>query len=286
MKKFIIGLFVLVGIAAAVTLNYQSDLVFSHRFHIEDAEVECVACHGDVMKSLSSADDLLPEMETCYECHDEAETECTFCHEKGDDPVLLPRIDKYIAKFSHKKHLEKNDDCTVCHANITQKERVNVSLHLPTMQDCYTCHEMPETTEGCYTCHNENENLEPGDHGIAWEEMHGIAAMGAESSCNSCHTDNYCITCHSGANINESSHKPGFILTHSIAHSTKETDCATCHQDVDYCITCHTTTNYIIPADHKMESWKDEHFIEARIEPERCMVCHYQGDDKCSKCHN
>ncbi|HID39692.1 MAG TPA: hypothetical protein EYP36_09290, partial [Calditrichaeota bacterium] len=82
----ILGFF---GLVLASSIDWNSDLIFSHKFHAEEADADCEACHGKATESVNANDDLLPEMETCYDCHDE-EMECTSCHKNGEEPVLLP----------------------------------------------------------------------------------------------------------------------------------------------------------------------------------------------------
>jgi len=90
-----------------LTLSAQEDkIIFSHQFHAEDAGAECSDCHEAAKTSLSTADNLLPAMETCYNCHDEDETECTVCHTNPDEGAEVTRITQFAALFAHKPHIE------------------------------------------------------------------------------------------------------------------------------------------------------------------------------------
>ena len=187
MKKITILLLILTGTIFATFLNWESDLVFSHKFHTEDAEAECSDCHTNVAESVKGSDDLLPEMETCYSCHDE-DMDCESCHLQGEDPIILPRIDTYSEKFNHKIHAQNEISCSKCHEQVVNKEEVNSGLHLPLMNDCMACHDTPDEMDGCYSCHAEDENLVPQDHIASWKSEHGLYSE-SETTCQSCHSE-------------------------------------------------------------------------------------------------
>ncbi len=286
MKMKIIVILGFMGLVLASAINWDSDLIFSHKFHAEEADANCDDCHAKAAESQIAADDLLPDMETCYNCHDEEDTDCTSCHKNGEEPVLLPRIDNYIAHFSHKAHIDRNTECETCHAGISAKEIVNEGMHLPTMETCMSCHDVPQTTEGCYLCHDKSESIIPANHIENWKQSHGSYAETGSQNCNSCHQKSYCIDCHQGDNLMNKSHPAEFILTHSASYLARESSCFTCHQNTNYCIECHTTINYIVPINHSAPDWASQHAVEARIDYDRCTVCHTNGDDACIQCHN
>ena len=198
MKKIIPAAVVLftIGLVIASGIEWKSDLVFSHKYHLTEAEAECSACHEKAETSTKGTDDLLPEMETCYSCHDEDDTECSQCHKQPDDPILLPRIENYSVKFNHKKHVENDVACTVCHTGIASKDQVESSMHLPKMELCMTCHETPASVAGCYSCHQTTDNLKPVDHETGWDKNHGIVGEWGSVICKSCPILSYCIACH------------------------------------------------------------------------------------------
>ena len=289
MKKWIIIVVSLLfsGLVLAANIQWKSDLKFSHKFHIDEAEVECVACHAKAKTSITGTDDLLPSMETCYTCHDEDDTECTTCHAQPDEPVILPRIEQYAAKFSHQKHLQqKGVSCVTCHEGVEQKEQVESGMHLPTMATCMNCHETPETVAGCYSCHLIGDQLKPADHLSGWDKNHGLVSAEGSETCKSCHTDNYCITCHQGENVNSEAHPPQFIATHGLSYEMRESDCATCHESKQFCIDCHMNVSAARPANHNLPDWQAEgHGQAARDDYDICSVCHQPNDALCIQCH-
>ncbi len=292
MKKPILILLFIAGILYAGTLIWQSDLIFSHQFHAQDAEATCEDCHGKAMTSITGFDDLLPEMETCWSCHDEG-ADCEMCHKNGEDPVLLPRVSNYAPKFNHKLHIDNGATCASCHTNIADKSEVNSGMHLPVMDDCMDCHETPETTAGCYKCHTLDQELKPVDHALTWNHSHGVAAQSGSQNCNSCHTEQFCTECHYGENLQSETHPADFIATHGMAFVMRESDCGQCHDNKNDCIDCHRYVNNIKPVNHNISTWKEkiqkddifEHAAEAKADPEICTVCHVQNDPVCLDCH-
>jgi hypothetical protein len=270
----------------AASVEWNSDLIFSHKLHVQDLGAECAACHEGALTSQSGLDDLLPEMETCYNCHDE-DMDCAACHEQPDDPVLLPRIDTYNEKFNHEVHAENDIDCAKCHAGVEGKEVVTSGVHLPDMDNCMQCHQTPAKIEGCYLCHTRDEQLIPADHSGDWTQSHGMYSESGAQNCNSCHRETYCTDCHQGENLMNEAHPPNFIATHPTSYAIGESDCASCHQGRDYCIECHMEVNRVLPANHMMPDWNGhEHAREARANFDNCVVCHTENDMSCQTCHN
>jgi hypothetical protein len=275
--NYTILLLLLLGLLYAGSLSWQSDLIFSHQFHAEEVGAECSDCHGQALNSVAGTDDLLPVMETCYDCHDE-EMACNACHERGEEPILLPRITDYSAEFNHKRHQEENISCTTCHPKIEKKDKVTSGTHLPGGKICSDCHSQSYELLA---------KLKPRDHTDVWIYMHGTAGETGSQNCYTCHTASYCIDCHQGENLMNQSHPPEFIATHGISYTMRESDCASCHAGRDYCIECHREINYVIPPTHSFPDWKGYlHAQEARQDFDKCSVCHMQDDIACIECHN
>ncbi len=286
MRKYYITALFLAGLLIAGSGLQNPDHKFSHKFHAEEAGADCDACHGTAMESLTGADNLYPDHENCYACHDEDDTECGYCHKNADDPVALKRVENYSLKFNHKQHMDQDLECLTCHAGIDQKDDAAGAMHLPDMDHCMSCHETPSELDGCYSCHETDESLKPTDHGIAWAESHGMYSETGNQNCQSCHQRSYCTECHQGKNLFNESHPPEFIATHSLSYISREINCTSCHQTRDYCIDCHVNVNYVIPANHVLPDWNSTgHAQEARMDYDRCSVCHVQGDPSCSTCH-
>ena len=67
---FLVLLLFTLASAGNLLVNIESDIIFSHKFHIEDMEVECTSCHIDIETSNLSSDRNLPSMDECSSCHD------------------------------------------------------------------------------------------------------------------------------------------------------------------------------------------------------------------------
>jgi hypothetical protein len=290
MKKiYFIGICIMaVGIVLAGRIKQKSDLIFSHKYHAEEAGAECTDCHQTAEESLLGTDDLLPAMTTCFDCHEDEEDNCSFCHRnRKEERIILSRIDNYSPKFNHKKHADEGIDCISCHEGIEGKDLSADERHLPVMSDCMKCHETPQTIAGCYKCHTTNQSLKPDNHSFSWKYQHGMESESGERSCSNCHTETYCTDCHHGSNLFNESHAPGFIATHAISYGVRESNCENCHQGLDDCRECHTQVNYVIPVNHTMPAWRGVlHAEEGRADFDNCMVCHTQDEATCSSCHN
>jgi len=122
MKKLLILIIVCLTCWILAGFSQQSDLIFSHKFHLQEAGAKCSDCHQPVSTSQSPQDNLLPAMQTCYNCHDEKDTECKMCHTDPDAAQEVPRIVRLQAKFAHQLHAKSDQDCKVCHAGIELRE--------------------------------------------------------------------------------------------------------------------------------------------------------------------
>ena len=123
-----------IGIIFLISFTYflfaqDVELIFSHKYHAEEVEAACTECHK-AEESTQATDNLLPNMETCYSCHDEENTECTVCHKDPDNAIEYPRITAYISNFSHNKHINDKMTCEKCHVKVAASENI-LKKHLP-----------------------------------------------------------------------------------------------------------------------------------------------------------
>ena len=65
------------------------------------------------------------------------------------DPSDLHCHDIY---FNHSVHINKGIDCSKCHGNVDQMDRIVEAKEL-TMGFCITCHKQNNATHDCFTCH-------------------------------------------------------------------------------------------------------------------------------------
>lgn len=290
MKKFII----LGAVSATLfTLSFflfaqELELIFSHKYHAEDVGAVCSECHPVEASDLAS-DNLLPDMDSCYKCHD-SETECGVCHKDPDNAVAYPRITDYIAKFSHKTHSEKEIECGKCHEDVSASENI-LEKHLPSMQDCMTCHPMTAGSDYCYVCHDTKEDLKPSDHNLAWEKDHGLLSYGKQGECSSCHHENMCLECHQNDNLDHKVHPLNYENNHGIYAKGNKDNCYTCHEELSFCLDCHRQ-RMVIPRTHARANWSNTttggaHARSAMLDLDSCLGCHSDtmGDPVCVQCH-
>ena len=271
------------------------ELIFSHRYHIEDEGLECSDCHYDVEASLVGTDNLLPDKEVCSDCHDvEDEDECSTCHTSISDPQPLPRIQDYSPTFSHQIHVEAELECSACHGNIELTEVSGAGM-LPGMVQCLDCHDQHAVTSvDCALCHGPNEELVPDNHSPDFIHAHSdIARTGApmklDKTCQTCHDTNYCQDCHEGDNLERQTHPLNYAYTHALDAQADERLCVSCHTDRQECVDCHNA-NQVLPQSHVPGFVNavdgGSHAFEAQNDIESCISCHNANAEQiCQPCH-
>jgi len=291
MKKVI---FIVITLAAVLTLSYllfaqKLELIFSHKYHAEEVEAACADCHN-VAESTVATDNLLPNMDGCYTCHDKDE-ECTKCHQDPDNAIVYPRITNYIAKFSHKQHSGDLFNCDMCHAKVAASENI-FDKHLPKMGTCTECHSTMSQDDYCYICHAKGEDLKPADHQLNWTQEHGMTAQTARDECSSCHQEKMCLECHQGDNLDQKVHPLNYVNNHGMYAKGNKENCLTCHEEMAFCMDCHRQ-RMVMPKNHAMANWSNTstgggHARAAKMDFDTCLSCHSDaaGDPVCIVCHH
>jgi hypothetical protein len=256
----------------------QDRILFQHAFHVEDMELSCTHCHEGVEDADRQTWSIFPEMDTCLECHDDdtADGSCEYCHTNPDNPLPISESwNKSELGFSHKKHLDKYDDCSKCHNYINEDSEIDVPK-VWVMSECQDCH----------------MNLEegPNNHDLAWKQLHGAEVNGSTiGNCELCHTNNSCEECHQLQEFSPNVHPVDYILLHSFEAKAGVIECSTCHNIIEDCYTCHVT-NQIMPMNHNFHNWVSTegglHIDFAESEAELCATCHIPTEDAtCLECH-
>jgi hypothetical protein len=148
--------------AAAVSLSpraTEQPLVFNHRKHVVDNEMECSDCHEFYETEAFSG---MPDAETCSFCHlDELQGESA---EEGRLAALLAEGESLDwgrlfrqpphVFYSHRRHAAVAQiECEVCHGSIGQSETPPKRVERLIMDDCLTCHEEEGASTECTSCH-------------------------------------------------------------------------------------------------------------------------------------
>lgn len=281
--SFVAGLSFL-GIISASDI----ELIFSHQSHAQ-AGIDCATCHP-AEESSSSENDLLPSKEICYTCHDKNSTACGTCHQNSEHAVPFPRITTYIAHFPHDRHAGKAILCSACHAEVEKSGDISTK-HLPTMEECQTCHTFQEKAGYCSLCHAEGDHLTPIDHQLGWRENHGAMAHADKNGCKSCHNESQCLQCHQQDNLDRSVHPLNFIHSHALEAKMKRDNCYTCHEEQESCVKCHRE-ELVMPKNHSTAGWSNlidggRHGRQAKLDLDNCMACHSDAHQEpiCLECH-
>lgn len=258
--------------------NYEAliqstgDLLFNHKFHIEEQELECESCHKGINEVDYAFQAFRPDplMADCYSCHNDrtiAVNACESCH--ISTAALLPADHRSINfRTAHKFEARQFDaDCIMCHD-------VNNN-------SCETCHAANNILTGVDQPYAPNNFIDDPKmqrvtraHDLNYRFTHGLDARGKTSECQTCHqTETFCVTCHQTENsdyamsgILPASHlKPGFttfgVGTGGGEHATNARrdieSCISCHdvQGADpTCFRCHTDPDGIKGNNHKTHS--------------------------------
>jgi len=290
-KTYLLPVILIVLFIAGLIHAYETDLIFSHQLHSEAVEAPCAACHEAAETSTEPTDNLLPDMETCYGCHSEEDTDCGVCHKDPENiPEEYPRITDYIAKFSHAQHYKDEEDCITCHAGIEKSETAE-EQHLPSMASCQNCHSDMNKIDYCYDCHAKTEALAPADHMSDWTKGHGPASLTQLEDCQSCHVETQCAECHRSDNLDHIVHPLNYVNSHGMYAKFNKDNCLTCHEELVFCNDCHRSQN-VLPRNHNTVGWSNlttggRHAREARYDMDNCISCHNDnlGEPVCLQCH-
>jgi hypothetical protein len=260
-------------------------------------EVQCLTCHPKAQTSEKPIDELYPGHNECQECH-EIDNNCSTCH--VGEPRKIERIPLYISYFSHKRHLDFS--CVNCHSRIQEETKFLTKRKeaFPKMELCVVCHRENNVKKDCNGCHTDKEEKLLSFHPFKYRNTHSEDGRFFNENCLMCHDkqfDNYiggitipsCNSCHAEQNIVFKNHPENFKFNHSFSYLSGEKVCNTCHVGFKDCVDCHHK-EHIYPPEHNSIDWVDrndggEHSERAKIEPERCIVCHEEEDNVCKTCH-
>jgi hypothetical protein len=299
--------------------NYEAlvkstgDLLFNHKFHIEEQKMDCQACHKGltIVDYSFQAYQSNPVMEDCYTCHNDrtiASNACESCHTSTSD--LLPDDHRsFTFRKAHKFEARAFDaNCVMCH-----------DVNNNSCETCHAANNVLTDRDEPYAPNNFIDDARQQKltraHDLNYRFFHGIDARGKTAECQSCHqTETFCATCHQSENadfafsgILPASHlKPGFIIPglrtgggdHAVLAKRDMESCVSCHdlQGADpTCFRCHTDPDGIKNTNNKthptgfMKSEKgDWHDSEGSI----CYNCHLSssplsaaGTGFCGYCH-
>jgi len=304
-------------IARATGTDGAKQIKFSHKKHVAEQGVGCTDCHTEAAASKLATDNILPKMATCANCHDDqTKNQCTFCHTSADSTTYKAFAPaSFDLLFPHEEHAgTQKMACETCHQGL-EKDENGMASHIPAMTVCATCHNDIKVPNNCEKCHTNFAALRPADHNRNdFLHEHKFEARLGDPRCATCHTQESCIDCHSGAslvNVDPSGrdlvspraprltendrgqgmrltkvHDLNFRYTHGVTAAGRIDECRTCHDEQVFCTTCHESGGNITqlkikPATHLQAGFVTlpggdggNHARLARRDIEQCAACH------------
>jgi Cytochrome c7 and related cytochrome c len=303
----------LVGVGVVAGLGAPDQINPNHAGHAK-ASVDCLTCHEPIFDETSLGQvSAFPKEAKCLQCHKKQKEDgnCGMCHSRADKPgpyVLTPPH----LKFNHAKHLEKDENCAVCHKVLPARGQVEKPV--PTMNTCLGCHNHAQQyAQGeCNVCHRDllSIPLKPTtflSHQGDFVRAHAPIARASSATCTECHQQPFCGNCHAAMTApmrieavypdkpdKNFIHWGDYLTRHSIEARGNESKCQTCHV-VSFCSQCHQaarlTPAAIDPLNPHPAGWDTPgspsfHGTAARQDIVSCASCHDQGaQSNCVNCH-
>lgn len=235
------------------------DIIFPHAVHVGQG-MECTTCHQGLENVDYGSDANLPEMATCYTCHnDQKQTnQCESCH--LNFVTLIPgdhRASNFLRSHRQTTRLGGLDvSCQTCHT-----ERL--------CQDCHLDGGLKASGPGGDLMTDPRPKTTPLDspekmtlqmaHELNYRFTHGMDARGRSADCVACHSQQtFCAPCHeAGGNVTQGNLRPATHLVpgyttigrgtggglHAEQARRDMESCIACH-DIEgrdpVCLTCHT----------------------------------------------
>lgn len=306
------------GVYKKLKVN-KSELVFSHKIHIENEKKECLDCHKglDGVKYSKESAAGFPDMQSCYSCHStqKASGNCENCHSNLTD--LTPsnhRSPNFLNEHKLSDISGSKNNCMMCHSD----------------NFCQACHSPVgfkgnNTKQGFYAPYYTKETGVRKDrtalqklttaHSLNYKFTHGLDANQKSFECKTCHEQStFCAECHQTGGelvtgITPTSHQVAGFTTfgvntggglHSDLARRDIESCASCH-DVEgrdpACVKCHFDNDGIKgtnPKTHEIGFMSDDKGIFHETEGANCYSCHTDANAKpkgipgtgfCGYCH-
>lgn len=153
------GILVVAGLGLHWYLNDskpRQPIAFSHNIHIEKAGLDCAHCHYYADKSPRAG---IPAVQVCMNCHENVAVDKPeikklkrYWDKKQPIPWVKVHTQPWHVRFTHKRHIRANIQCTYCHGEVKAMDTVRKTRSLE-MGWCLTCHRENSAPTDCLNCH-------------------------------------------------------------------------------------------------------------------------------------
>ncbi len=256
------------------------NLKFSHEAHVSRGQA-CTSCHGALTDVDLAGREALPEMASCFTCHDDATapSACATCHltDLGKLRTSLPSGDLVP---TGQLYGDAHDLAfTMNHGDAASRDAGY----------CASCHEESD----CLECHAGVRK--PDDfHGGDYVNNHAVDGRRNEPDCSTCHRQQtFCVGCHQRAglgggdtaqfdqeNSDRAFHPAGWETDHGPDARANVDSCASCHRE-DECLACHTDEPGSMQVNPHGPGWRNSARCEALASrnPRVCTRCHITEEE-------
>ena len=134
----------------------KQPIPFSHKLHAGDNQIPCQYCHVGVDKSKHA---VVPPMNVCMNCHQVVKLDSPYIqklremYENGEaiEWIKVHDLPDHV-RFTHERHIAAGLDCTQCHGDVGNMERVE-QVETLQMGFCIDCHRKKDAPTHCESCH-------------------------------------------------------------------------------------------------------------------------------------
>jgi predicted CXXCH cytochrome family protein len=218
----------------------RDHLRFSHARHVPVQDGDCVQCHRGVRQDDTV---LRPTMSTCLGCHEhKAQFEpgkCDTCHKDLPSEGVLPA-----------SHIVHDEDWPQTHG-VAAAASGDLCATCHTQSSCAGCHGV--TTAALPATIRFDDVMSASIHRAGFRSRHADEANAAPGTCNACHAESSCRTCHEQEGVaatavgSPSPHPLRWVglspdeNEHGRAARRDPAACASCHGGAgeQLCVTCH-----------------------------------------------
>lgn len=157
MSAIVLVVFGMAGLAGTrLNPGPKQPIPFSHRLHAGQKEMSCFYCHPDADQAAYPG---MPPVDKCLVCHQVIIPEfrpiqTLHAQKQINQGVPWKRVNVLpdFVFFNHQIHVARGFDCSQCHGDVKQMDRVRKSHRLD-MGFCVDCHKRNGGSTDCWVCH-------------------------------------------------------------------------------------------------------------------------------------